>query len=47
MQVDRLEAKFIPNLVGKPFRIDKDFLEETARLTGSEVLRELVEAGGA
>ena len=47
LQVDRLENKFIPNLVGKPFRLDQDFLKETWQLTGSEILRELIETGGA
>ena len=47
LQVDRLEAKFIPNLIGKPFRLDDEFLRETWQLTGSEILRELVDAGDA
>ena len=47
LQVDRLEAKFIPNLIGKPFRLDDEFLRETWQLTGSEILKELVDAGDA
>ena len=30
----------IPNVTAKPFSIDKRFVEEVARVTGSENLRE-------
>ncbi|KAE8380399.1 acyl transferase domain-containing protein [Aspergillus bertholletiae] len=39
--VDRLVGKFIPNVMGKPFAIDRPYLEEAAAVTGSAVLREL------
>ncbi|GMG03672.1 unnamed protein product [Aspergillus oryzae] len=41
VQVDRLVGKFIPNVMGKPFAIDRSYLEEAAAVTGSSVLREL------
>ncbi|OGM42218.1 putative fatty acid synthase subunit beta [Aspergillus bombycis] len=41
VQVDRLVGKFIPNVMGKPFAIDRPYLEEAAAVTGSSVLREL------
>ena len=47
VQVDRLIDKYIPNLVAKPFRLDDQFLREVWSLTGSEILQEMVEEGGA
>ncbi|EIT75554.1 enoyl reductase domain of FAS1 [Aspergillus oryzae 100-8] len=41
VQVDRLVGKFIPNVMGKPFAIDRSYLEEAAAVTGSSVLRKL------
>ena len=47
LQVDKLTARYIPNLTRKPFGIETDYLRETWELTGSEVLRELIEPAGA
>ena len=47
LQVDKLTARYIPNLTGKPFSIETDYLRETWELTGSEVLRELIEPAAA
>ena len=43
LNVDKLLHRYIPNLTARPFSIDDDYLRDTWRLTGSEVLRELVE----
>lgn len=47
LQVDKLVGRYIPNLVGKPFSIQTEYLREIWQLTGSEVLRELVEPPAA
>ena len=47
LRVDKLVTRFIPNLTGKPFSIEMDYLREVWEMTGSEVLRELVEAPAA
>ena len=47
LQVDKLVARYIPNLIGKPFSIQTEYLRETWDLTGSEVLRELIEPAAA
>ena len=47
LQLDKLTARYIPNLTGKPFSIEGDYLRETWELTGSEVLRELIEPAAA
>lgn len=41
--VDVLEGRFVPNVMGKPFSLDREYVEEAMRLTGSPVLRELLE----
>ena len=43
LQVDKVVGKYIPNLLAKPFSVEKDYLEEAYDLTKSEVLRELIE----
>lgn len=43
LQVDKLVGRYIPNLIGKPFSIQTEYLREVWKLTGSEILRELVE----
>ena len=47
LQVDKLVARYIPNLIGKPFSIQTEYIKETWDLTGSEVLRELIEPAAA
>lgn len=47
LQVDKLVGRYIPNLIGKPFSIQTEYLREIRDLTGSEVLRELVEPAAA
>lgn len=47
LQVDKLVGRYIPNLIGKPFSIQEEYLKEIWDLTGSEVLRELVEPAAA
>ena len=37
---ERLVGKYVPNLVARPFEIEKGFFEEVRRLTGSKVLGE-------
>ncbi|KAI1171725.1 enoyl reductase domain of FAS1 [Nemania sp. FL0916] len=37
-----LVGKFTPNVIGKPFSTSMSYIEETAQLTGSPVLRELL-----
>ena len=43
LQVDKLVGRYIPNLIGKPFSLQTEYLREVWKLTGSEVLRELLE----
>lgn len=40
---ERLVGKFIPNVMGKPFSVEKSYVEEVARVTGSEPLQKLVD----
>jgi hypothetical protein len=42
IDVDKLVGKFIPNVTGKPFSIDKDYVEYAAHITNSTSLRELL-----
>ena len=44
VQVDKLVGRFIPNVMAKPFALDRTYVEEAARVTGSESLREAVAA---
>lgn len=39
---ERLVGSFIPNVVGKPFSIEKSFIQEVAKVTESPVLENLV-----
>ena len=39
-------AAFIPNVTAKPFSTDRSYVEEVARVTGSESLRELLDNVG-
>lgn len=38
VQPDILERGYIPNVTGRAFRLDRGYVEEVVRLTGSEVL---------
>ena len=40
---ERLVGKFIPNVMGKTFSVEKSYVEEVARVTGSEPLQRLIE----
>ncbi|KAF4203473.1 hypothetical protein CNMCM8927_008618 [Aspergillus lentulus] len=39
VQPDALEGKFVPNVMGQPFSLDRAYIAEAARLTGSDTLR--------
>jgi len=38
----KLVGKFIPNLTGSPFSVDRGFIEEVMELTGSLELKDLI-----
>ena len=40
VQWEKLVGRFIPNVMAKPFSVEKAYIEEAARVTGSETLRE-------
>jgi fatty acid synthase subunit beta len=40
---DKLIGKFIPNVTGKPFSVDRKYVEEVAEMTGSTTLRRVLE----
>ncbi|KAI8628002.1 enoyl reductase domain of FAS1 [Xylariaceae sp. FL1651] len=42
IRLEQLVGNFIPNLVGKPFSLDKSFIQEAAKITGSAILEGLV-----
>lgn len=42
INLDNLIGKFIPNVLAKPFSVDREYVEEAAEVTGSDILRELV-----
>ncbi|RYC64520.1 hypothetical protein CHU98_g1678 [Xylaria longipes] len=41
IRLDRLEGNFVPNLVGKRFSLDKCFIKEAGKTTGSVILEGL------
>jgi fatty acid synthase subunit beta, fungi type len=41
---DKLVGRYIPNVIGKPFSLDCDYLQQVADLTGSQPLKDLLEA---
>ena len=41
---ERLIGKYIPNVMGKTFSVEKSYVEEVAQLTGSEPLQRMVES---
>lgn len=40
---EQMIGKFIPNVMGKPFDVTKAYVQEVATVTGSSVLKRLVE----
>ncbi|KAL7619428.1 hypothetical protein AAE478_009967 [Parahypoxylon ruwenzoriense] len=42
IRTERLVGSFIPNVVGKPFSLDKSFIQEVANITRSPILEALV-----
>lgn len=40
---DALEGKFVPNVMGKPLALTREYVEDVARLTQSPVLQEMLE----
>jgi fatty acid synthase subunit beta len=42
---EQLIGKFIPNVMGTPFSLDRDYVEEAARITGSKMLSGLLDVG--
>lgn len=43
IDVDALVDKFIPNVIAKPFAVNRKYVEEAASITGSPILRKLAE----
>ncbi|KAL8830553.1 MAG: hypothetical protein Q9191_001360 [Dirinaria sp. TL-2023a] len=43
---DRLVGRFIPNVIGKPFSVDRSYVEEVAQITGSVPLQRMLAAYG-
>ena len=43
IDVAQLEARYIPNLTARPFEISKGYFENTYRVTGSEVLKKILD----
>ncbi|KAI0856757.1 sterigmatocystin biosynthesis fatty acid synthase subunit beta [Xylaria cubensis] len=41
IRLDQLERNFVPNLVGKPFSLDRCFIQEATKTTGSFILEGL------
>ena len=44
---ERFIGKFIPNVMARPFSLSKEYFEEAARLTGSDVLKNIALTGAA
>lgn len=40
---EKLVGRFIPNVMAKPFSLERSYVEEALRLTGSPVLREMLD----
>lgn len=43
IDVDALIGKFIPNVTAKPFAVTRSYIKEAAGITGSSILRDLLE----
>ncbi|KAI0468366.1 enoyl reductase domain of FAS1 [Xylaria cf. heliscus] len=41
IRLDQLEGNFVPNLVGRPFSLDKRFIQEASKTTRSFILEDL------
>ena len=44
VQVDKLVGRWVPNVVGRPFSLDREYVEKVHSITGSSVLKEWLEA---
>jgi len=44
---DKLVGRYIPNVTGKAFSLDRAYVEEVAQITKSEVLREMLDGNMA
>lgn len=44
IQPEKLVGRYIPNLTGKPFTLEKSYAQEVADMTGSETLRQILAA---
>lgn len=42
IDVNRLVGKYVPNLTGKTFSTDREYVEEVAQATGSQVLTQIL-----
>lgn len=45
IQLDQLLGKFVPNVMGRPFSLEREYIEEAARVTQSEPLKILLGEG--
>jgi fatty acid synthase subunit beta, fungi type len=43
VDIKQLERKYIPNLTAKPFEVSKTYFEDVYRVTGSEVLKKVLD----
>lgn len=39
LEMNKLVGKYVPNLTAKPFEISKEYFEEMERMTGSSILK--------
>lgn len=44
IRADKLVGRYIPNVTGRPFDITKEYVEDVAKVTGSERLRAVLDA---
>lgn len=42
VQLEVLQSRYIPNVTGKPFQLQQDYVQEVIQLTGSSVLQEWI-----
>jgi fatty acid synthase subunit beta len=42
LEPERLVGKFVPNIMARPFSLDRAYVEEAFRLTGSPVLKDIL-----
>ncbi|KAH8885019.1 hypothetical protein GQ53DRAFT_829395 [Thozetella sp. PMI_491] len=43
---DKLEGRYIPNLTGRPFELNKEYVEDVYRMTGSQKVQNLLTVWG-